>query len=138
MGCGGLSCWVPGRGWDDGEALPGRRPTARRAFRPPGWSERSDRGWSPDRREHVFEHLQIRENSAFAVIRHSLPEGAPSHRTIWIFKKTDKGWKITSFVIHVGGGHLSPACMEFSRGLLLTAGGVLLGLGLGYYLGKKC
>lgn len=94
------------------------------------------REWSADHREHVFEHLQIRGNSALAVIR-QVPPGHPSWRTLWIFKKTDEDWKIASFIARIGGERLSPVHRELPKGLLLTAGGLLLGVGLGYYLGKR-
>jgi hypothetical protein len=96
-----------------------------------------DQGWSPECREHVFEHLQIHGNAAFAVTAHARRGGMSSHRSIWIFKKTDGRWEITSFIIHVSGERLSLVQGGFPKGLLLIAGGMLLGLGLGYYLGKK-
>lgn len=95
-----------------------------------------DQEWSADLREHVFEHLQIRGNSASAVIRHVPPEHTP-WRTLWIFKKAEGAWKIASFIYNVGGESFSPAHRGFTKGLLLTAGGLLLGFGLGYYLGKR-
>ena len=95
-----------------------------------------DQGWGEERREHVFEHLQIKGNAGVALVKH------PAHHTLWTFKKVDGVWKIMSFIHNIGigrGGHPSPSPVRKSPGLLgaaLLFGG-MIGLGVGYYLGTR-
>ena len=95
-----------------------------------------DRGWSEERREHVFEHLQIKGDAAVALVKHI------SHHTLWTFKKIDDVWKITNFIHNIGAGEAGrslPVAARKNSGILgaaLLFGGVV-GLGVGYYLGKR-
>lgn len=97
--------------------------------------ELQKRGWSEETREHAFEHLQIKGDAAVALIKHM-----GRFHSLWTFKKLDGVWKITSFIYNIGRAERAlPAPVRKGprlMGAALLVGG-MIGLGLGYYLGRR-